>query len=486
MNRSKSLLFSLFILLSASFYCQIVYAALQDHLSFNANDEFIWTVEMDKEGLDSFEEDFTVPEEYHFNKDLQEFKVKISSIGKEKEHNGTKISEIEINYDENENSREVEWERNKDKSETIVYAYEKEVYAEGYFLLKLIYGAVLFIPNNVDWKEVAKEAEKNLEADVTLDEFEIRALDAGLELMLKYEDARELKLSIEYSSAGVLSAYRLEYNDMLVMESTLETLIIPWEIIVGLIILIAAVIIGGYVFIIRPRYSLRNWLKNSNFLSRVHFSFRSKNKDKKEYSSPKKKLKRIHAIPPSPKNIAVKTKDSPESTSDPMENNAINEDLTSQVRTFLIDIERENIRISPTETCSQSSTPCIKKSDDEEGIDKLRARIINKVYIEPHITGLLVSNTFNRPYGKYTVCAKFGQFDKEESKELFSTLMAGSEHEYFILTEHPEQDITELYWIEHEKKNVKKDEKDTSKTCLVKRVSGQIFGLKQIFEKYLD
>ncbi|MHA1146798.1 MAG: hypothetical protein ACTSR8_00970 [Promethearchaeota archaeon] len=467
MNLLKSLLFCIILLLSADLYCQIGNAALQDHLSFNANDEFTWTAKMDKEGLEAFEDDFAVPEDYSFNKDLHGFKIEISSIEKEKEQNGSKVSEIEIHYYENENSKEADWELSKDKSETMAYAYEKEVYAEGEFLLKLIYGAVLFIPDNVDWKEVAKEAEKNLETDVTLDKFEIHALDAGLELMLKYEDTEELKLSIEYSSAGVLSAYKLEYNDQLVMESTLETLIIPWEIIVGFIILIAAIIVGVYVFIIRPRLPLREYKEKSK-KTKKHKKPKSapSRKDNKRNKKSKKNalLKRSRPLSTRNKLSREVKKSSPSLVSskgiEPEGFYEINMDVTEKMKDFLGPVELHLEEADLTLKVEHSSTKSISNKTPEESAEITKNKKLKELYAAESFSALLIGNSFNRPYGKYAINIMIGRFTEEQTKESFTALRKGIGIGYYLVTEH-EMGPTELYWIEDKKSILLKRSSDT-------------------------
>ncbi|MHA1248352.1 MAG: hypothetical protein ACTSRP_00025 [Candidatus Helarchaeota archaeon] len=253
MTLSKSIGFYCLILLIIADYITLSYGAVQDHILINENDVFIWKVNMNKDGLEAFEYDFSIPEEYEFNKDLKGIKIEITKIGGEIKDNETKYSEITIKYYENEQKEEANWELNNNKSKTNIYSYKKEIYASGEFLLKLIYGAIKFIPDDVNWNEIKEEANKNLAVDITLKDYKIEALDAGLELMLHYEDKNPLSLTIKYSELGVMSFYRLEYNDKEVMECTLEEEIIPLELIIGILIFILATIIGVYVFIIRPR-----------------------------------------------------------------------------------------------------------------------------------------------------------------------------------------------------------------------------------------
>lgn len=217
----KSFPFSLFVIgfltLSMTFF-----SLADSTIEIAPDDSFAWSYSVGEKGLTTYEEDLTIPDEYVIEGDIEGIKVKIREIGGITEENGIEFSEIEVDYYKTTNKAEDAWNLDDGKDIIKVYTYDKDYYSSGDFLLKLIYGAIIFIPTDVDWDEAVELINISLANDNTVEDFDIDSLDNGLELDLTYIDVKEIKLEVYFNELGVLSSYILEYDDELVYEKTLD------------------------------------------------------------------------------------------------------------------------------------------------------------------------------------------------------------------------------------------------------------------------
>ena len=111
----------------------------------------------------------------------------------------------------------------------------------------------MFVPNNVKWKEFVSELNSTFGKDSTLENYSLRVKDNGFSFSLQYEGLKELYLKVRYSEEGILTDYRLKYDDELVAELSIHD-IGPTIILIILILIVVSVAILG-IFILKKHIS---------------------------------------------------------------------------------------------------------------------------------------------------------------------------------------------------------------------------------------
>lgn len=216
----------------------------KDYVGINKSDEYVWLVDFNETIYDDMEKKTDFRFDIKFDKDAEAGKIKINYIKEEQEYYYGNGVEIEyINY-YTENRSEEDWEQGKKFKKIIIYSYDKDNTLDIY--KEKVFDGALFVSKNVDWDELIKEIDNDLENG--------KAEYKNNEIYIKLFFER-IEIKSRYNSDGVNEFFEIKYDGDRVFKLELEyTFFHEYLMITAIILIIALIPLAILIFnIIKKR-----------------------------------------------------------------------------------------------------------------------------------------------------------------------------------------------------------------------------------------